>query len=200
MHTNKIMELTLDLNKRYSYADYLTWFDDVRRELIEGFIKLLPAPRPVHAEVSFNISVNLGTILKKYKGRCKVYPAPFDVRLPQNGETENEKINTVVQPDISVVCDLSKIDENGCLGAPDMIVEILSPSNLKRDLHEKYVLYEKSGVKEYWIVHPTDKTVNVFLLQNDGKYDAGTFFERKGKVPVHVFDNYPIDLEDIFTD
>ena len=193
------MELTLDLNKRYTYADYLTWWDDVRRELIEGFIKLLPAPRPIHSEVSFNISVNLGAILKKQKGKCKVYPAPFDVRLPKNGETENGKIYTVVQPDISIICDLSKIDENGCLGAPDMIVEILSPSNLKRDVHEKFVLYEKSGVKEYWIVHPTDKTVHVFLLQNDGKYDAGTFYERKGKAPVHVFDDYTIDLEDIFT-
>jgi len=193
------MELTLDLNKRYTYADYLTWWDDVRRELIEGFIKLLPAPRSIHAEVSFNLLVNFGTILKKHKGKCKVFPAPFDVRLPKNGETENDKICTVVQPDISVICDLSKIDEKGCLGAPDMIVEVLSPSTFKRDAYEKFVLYEKSYVKEYWIVSPNDKTIHVFLLQSDGKYDAGTVFERKGKVPVHVFDNYPIDLEDIFT-
>ena len=192
------MELSLDLNKRYTYADYLTWFDDARRELINGFIKMLPAPRPKHADVSFNISGNLWAILRKNKGKCKVYPAPFDVRLPKKSETTNDKIDTVVQPDICVVCDLSKIDERGCCGAPDMIVEILSPSTGRRDLTEKFVLYEESGVKEYWIVYPDSKAITVFLLQGDGKYDAGTVYELEGKVPVHIFDNHPIDLDDIF--
>jgi len=192
------MELVLDLNKRYTYADYLTWIDDVRRELIEGFIKMLPAPRRVHAEVSFNISGNLWAILKKNNGRCKVFPAPFDVRLPKNGETDNDKIYTVVQPDICVVCDPSKLDDDGCLGAPDMIVEILSPSTGKKDLTEKFTLYEKSGVREYWVVYPKDEAVHVFLLQNDGKYDVGHVYERNGKIPVHVFDGYLLDLQDIF--
>jgi len=192
------MELLLDLNKRYTYADYLLWLDDVRRELINGFIKLLPAPRPKHADVSFNIVGNLWAILKKNKGKCKVYPAPFDVRFPKQSETAHDKIDTVVQPDICVICDLSKIDERGCCGAPDMIVEILSPSTGKRDMTEKFVLYEESGVKEYWIVYPDSKAVTVFLLQDDGKYDAGTVYELEGKVPVHVFDNFPIDLDDIF--
>ena len=193
------MELTLDLNKRYTYADYLTWFDGQARELINGFIKLMsPAPKRIHAKVSFNISGNLWSILKKNKGKCEVFTAPFDVRLPENGETENSKIDTVVQPDICVVCDLSKLDDNGCCGAPDMIVEILSPSTAKKDMKEKFVLYEEHGVKEYWVVHPNDKAINVFLLQDNGKYDEGTLYETEGKVPVHTFNDYLIDLEDIF--
>jgi Uma2 family endonuclease len=188
------MALTLDLTKRYTYADYLTWMDDVRRELIEGFIKLLPAPRAVHAKVGFNIAWYLEAFLKKNKCNCKVYPAPFDVRLPKNGETDYDKIYTVVQPDISVICDPSKIDEDGCCGAPDMIVEVLSPS----DVNDKFTLYEKSGVKEYWVVHPKDKGIQVFLLQENGKYDDGTIYERKGKVPVHIFDDYTIEFDDIF--
>ena len=193
-----MMEQTLDLNKRYSYADYLTWMDDVRRELIEGFIKLFPAPRPAHAKVSFNITLNLGAILKKYKGKCEVYYAPFDVRFPKNGETADNKIFTVVQPDICVICDPSKIDERGCCGAPDMIIEIISPSTGRRDLFEKFVLYEESGVKEYWVVYPDSKAVTVFLLQDDGKYGAAGVYEFKGPVPVHIFDDTPIALEDIF--
>jgi Uma2 family endonuclease len=193
------MELTLDLNKRYTYADYLTWMDDVRRELIEGFIHLLPAPRPAHAKVSFNITWNLGAILKKNKGKCEVFYAPFDVRLPKNGETDFDKIYTVVQPDICVICDPSKIDERGCCGAPDMIVEIISPSTGKKDLHEKFVLYEESGVKEYWVVYPGSKAITVFLLQDDGKYDAGTVYEFEAQVPVQVFAGSQIALDDIFS-
>jgi len=190
------MELALD--KRYTYADYLTWIDDVRRELIEGFIKLMPAPRPIHAKVSYNISWHLGAILKKNKGKCEVFYAPFDVRLPRNGETDNDKIYTVVQPDICVICDLSKIDDRGCCGAPDMIVEIFSPSTGKRDTHDKFILYEKSGVKEYWIVYPEAKAIHAFILQEDGKYNDGVVYEFEGKIPVHVFDDSLIDLEDIF--
>jgi len=192
------MEIVLDLQKRYTYADYLTWFDDIRRELIDGFIKLFPAPRRIHAKVSYNISLHLGVFLLKNKGNCEVYSAPFDVRFPKNGEKENNKIFTVVQPDICVVCDLSKLDERGCLGAPDMIVEILSPSTGKRDLHDKFLLYETHGVKEYWIVYPEAKAIHVFLLNEIGKYDDGKIYEFSDKVPVFVFNNYFISLEDIF--
>ena len=124
--------------------------------------------------------------------------APFDVRLPKNGETDHDKIYTVVQPDISVICDLTKIDIDGCCGASDMVVEVLSLSTTKRDMNDKFSLYEKSGVKEYWVVHPDEKGIQVFLLQENGKYDNGTLYERKGKVPVHIFDDYPIELDEIF--
>ena len=194
-----MMELSLDLTKRYTYADYLTWLDDVRRELINGFIKIMsPAPRMVHVRVSGRIYRQLYAILTRNRGKCEVFYAPFDVRLPKLGETANDQIDTVVQPDICVICDLSKIDERGCCGAPDMIVEILSPSTLKKDVTEKFALYEASGVKEYWIVHPRDKAVQVFLLQDDGKYNSGVIYELEGKVPVHIFDDFLIDLDEIF--
>ncbi|MDR2014699.1 MAG: Uma2 family endonuclease, partial [Azoarcus sp.] len=157
-----------------------------------------PAPLSVHAEVSSEITWYLKEAVKKSKGKCKVYPAPFDVRLPKNGETADEKIFTVVQPDISVVCDLSKIDKRGCCGAPDMIVEVFSPSTGKRDLNEKFSLYEEAGVKEYWLVYPEAKAVLVFLRQDDGKYNDGTIYEENTKIPIHIFDNHTINWEDIF--
>ena len=194
------MELSLDLNKRYTYADYLTWLDDKTRELIHGFIhEMSPAPRLTHARVSNNIYRLLDAVISKYKGKCEVFTAPFDVRFPKQGETADDKIDTVVQPDICVICDSSKLDERGCCGAPDMIVEIISPSTMKKDITKKFYLYETSGVKEYWVVHPGDKAVHVFILQEDGKYDAGTLYDWEGKVPVHIFDNYPIDWRDIFS-
>ena len=193
------MELTLDLKRRYTYADYLTWLDDKARELINGFIqKMSPAPRSIHARVSSEIFYHLSFFLKKNKYKCRVFHAPFDVRFPKQGETCNDKIDTVVQPDICVICDLSKIDQRGCCGAPDMIVEITSPSTHKKDVTLKFDLYEKSGVKEYWIVYPNDKAINVFLLQDDGKYNDGVIYEFETKVPVHIFNDYEIDLNEIF--
>jgi Uma2 family endonuclease len=201
------MELSLDLNKRYTYADYMSWVDDKARELIHGFIRMMsPAPRVDHAKVSKNIFRCLDAVITRNKGICQVFYAPFDVRFPKNGETADDKIDTVVQPDICVICDLSKIDEYGCCGAPDLIVEILSPSTFKKDVFEKFALYEEFGVKEYWIVHPKDKTVTVFLLQENGKYNAGITYESrettksstKLQVPVSIFDNYLIDIDDIF--
>ena len=190
------MELVLDLNKRYSYADYLSWADDKMRELIDGFIKVMSKPKPIHQAISGKLTARLIFLVEKNKGKCEVYPE-IDVRLPKNGEHEDDKIYTVVSPDISIVCDLSKIDDNGCLGAPDMVIEIQSFSTAKYDLTTKYNLYETSGVKEYWVVYPNEKGIEVFLLQPDGKYDSGTRYER-GKIPVTIFNGYEIDLEDIF--
>jgi len=191
------MELLLDLKKRYTYADYLTWADDRVRELIDGFIKIMsPAAKPVHQETSASLIYGLKKLIIKNKGKCKVYP-DIDVRLPKNGEKANDQIYNVVRPDISVICDLTKIDDNGCLGAPDMIIEIQSFSTSKYDLNEKFYLYESSGVCEYWVVYPREAGIEVFLLQPDGRYDQGTRYEM-GKVPVHIFNNNEIDLKDIF--
>jgi len=192
------MELLLDVNKRYTYADYLTWADNKVRELIDGFIKMMsPAPGVKHQEINVNLIANIHRIIKKNRGSCKVFTAPFDVRLPKNGEKDDEKIYNVVQPDICVVCDLSKIDKRGCIGAPDLVVEIQSFSTAKYDLTEKFNLYEASGVREYWVVFPYDEGIEVFLLQPDGKYDQGTKYER-GKIPVHIFDGHEIDFAEIF--
>ena len=103
-----------------------------------------------------------------------------------------------MQPDICIICDPSKLDDDGCLGAPDMIIEIASPSTIKMDTHEKFLLYEKHGVKEYWIVYPKDKAVNAFILQENRKYDNGHLYERKGTIPVHIFDGHLIEWDDIF--
>ncbi|MCL2289950.1 MAG: Uma2 family endonuclease [Bacteroidetes bacterium] len=192
--------LDLDLTKRYTYADYLTWIDETRRELIDGFIHLMSAPSTIHAQISFNWVLWAGTFFKKRKGKCKIYYAPFDVRLPKGDVKEDDKIYNVVQPDICVVCDLTKIDDRGCIGAPDLIVEVLSPSTAKLDWNKKFNLYEKAGVREYWIVDPNTKLVHIFLLQPNGEYDLGTIYECNEKAPVHIFEGLEIDLKELFGD
>jgi len=192
------MELSLNLEKRYTYADYLTWADGQVRELIDGFIKMMaPAPSSKHQVVCGKLITRLNVLIEKNKGNCIVCPAPFDVRLPKNGEKSDHQIYDVVQPDICVVCDPSKIDKNGCIGAPDLVVEIQSLSTARYDLTEKFDLYEAAGVREYWIVFPFDEGIEVFLLQPNGKYDKGTKYER-GKIPVQIFDGCEIDLAKIF--
>lgn len=190
--------LKLSLNKRYSYADYLTWFDDIRRELINGFINLMtPAPARLHQEISGTIFGHIWLYLKNKP--CKVFSAPFDVRLPNDeSKKENSNIFTVVQPDITVVCDMDKLDEKGCVGAPDIIVEIISPSTAKTDLNDKFKIYEQSGVKEYWVVYPFDKVVSVFELDNKGKYDEGTLYKIDSKIKSNIFPDFNIGLKEIF--
>ena len=190
--------LVLDLNKRYSYADYLTWIDDVRRELIDGFIKMMAGTSRFHGKVSNNITLRLNMHLLNNRCGCELYTAPIDVLLPKNGETENSEIYDVVQPDIFVVCGGWKGGENAFLGAPDMIVEILSPSNRKRDLLEKFYLYQKAGVREYWIADPKLKAITVYVMQENGEYNDGEAYKADEKIPVHIFNGYMIDANDIF--
>ncbi len=188
-------------NRRYSYADYLSWTDDKMRELLNGIVYAFSAPFRMHAEITASLMGNAWSFITRRRGKCKVYHAPFDVRLPLNGETADDKIFNVVQPDICVVCDPSKLDERGCIGAPDLVVEVLSPSIGKRDLNEKYFLYEAAGVREYWVVYPEDKAINVFLLQPDGKYDNGTTYDLiygHTKVPSLVLEGLVIDLNELF--
>ncbi|MDR0507798.1 MAG: Uma2 family endonuclease [Dysgonamonadaceae bacterium] len=196
------MELSLDLNKRYTYADYLTWTDNKFRELLNGFVRLMsPAPTLKHAVIVSRLGYILFDYVKLKGGGCQVFYAPFDVRLPKRpDEKDDRQIYTVVQPDICVVCDNSKLDERGCLGAPDMVVEILSLSSQKYDLNEKFNLYEAAGVKEYWVVSPKEKGINVFILQEDGKYDRGTVYEGNVCVPVLTLKGLTIDSEELFKD
>lgn len=195
------MDLTLDTTKRYTYADYLTWLDDTRRELLDGYVRILVSGESLtHAKTSRQISLFLMNYIEKNNGNCQFFYAPFDVRLPKNGEKADNKIHTVVQPDICVICDKSKIDKRGCLGAPDMVVEIMSPSTQKYDLNEKFNLYEASGVKEYWVVSPKEKAVNVFVLQENGKYDNGTVYEDEVEIPVKTLEGLSLSTEKIFED
>ncbi|MCL1942575.1 MAG: Uma2 family endonuclease [Candidatus Azobacteroides sp.] len=195
-----IYPLNLDETKRYTYADYLTWLDDKSRELINGFIRLMaPAASTRHARISSELVFKLTAFIKKRKGECLVFNAPFDVRLPNNKrETADDKIYTVVQPDICLICDLSKLDKNGCLGAPDLVIEVQSPGTTRYDATEKYDVYEKAGVPEYWLVYPIEETIVVYILQKNGKYDRGTVYEYEGKVPVKALEGLVIDLEELF--
>ncbi len=191
--------LNLDLNKRYTYADYLTWMDDVRRELLDGFIKLMtPAPSRKHQEISFNLS----GILRYYliHTQCKAYYAPSDVRLPNDKIHKDDKqIYSVVQPDLYIVCDLSKLDDRGCLGAPDLIIEIVSANNSRRDIKDKFDLYQEHGVREYWIVNPNDENVSVFFLDEKGKYQLVGMYAGDDQIPVNIFKgDLKVDLAEVF--
>jgi Uma2 family endonuclease len=189
--------------KRYSYADYLTWTDNVMREIINGVVYAFSAPIRNHAAAVGTFFGNAFNFIKRKKGQCKIYTAPFDVRLSVDGETDETKIYNVVQPDICVVCDPSKLDDKGCIGAPDLIVEVNSPSTSKKDLHYKFDLYEKVGVKEYWVVYPADRAVTVFLLQPDGKYDEGKTYDMvygATHVPVKTLEGLVIELKELFED
>lgn len=192
--------VSIDIKKRYSYADYLTWTDDVRRELFEGVIKLMtPSPSRKHQATSRNLILELNKSL--VDRTCEYYFSPSDVRFPKEKTKSSDKeIYTVVQPDIYLVCDLSKLDERGCLGAPDLIIEIVSAQNSKRDVKEKYELYEKYGVKEYWIVNPNDENLNVFFLDQNGKYQFVGLYAGDDKVPLNIFNgSVTVDLSRIFT-
>jgi hypothetical protein len=160
------MEITsldqLDLvNGIYSYADYLVWKIKERVELLKGKILEMSAPSPIHQEISGNLQGALFVFLKN--SRCKLYTAPFDVRFPQKGESQ---VYTVVQPDLCVVCDFEKIDSKGCVGAPDLVVEILSPGNSKKEMKSKFALYQEEGVREYWVVDPERELVFVYVAEN----------------------------------
>jgi Uma2 family endonuclease len=188
----------LDLNKTYTYADYLQWTFEERLELIKGKIfKMTPAPAPMHQKISWNIS---GELYNYLKGKtCQAFSAPFDVRLPQiNPSSFNKEIYTVVQPDISVVRDAEKIDSKGCTGAPDIVIEILSPGNNKKELRNKYEVYEESGVKEYWIVSPQDKTFLQYTLTDAGRYQASRLMTIGDHVTTPVLPGFVLDLEVIF--
>ena len=156
----------------YTYVDYLTWNFEEIVELIKGKVfKKAAAPNRRHQAVSGNLFVHFHAFLKGHI--CQVYSAPFDVRLSK--DPDFKIIDSVVQPDISVICDPSKLDEKGCLGAPDLIVEILSPSNSQVELQNKYDLYQEFGVKEYWIIHPVENTLQINVLV-DGVYQQAKLF------------------------
>ena len=176
---------------RYTYADYLKWDDDVRRELIDGVPYLMAAPNRRHQELSINL---LEQFIAFLKGKsCKVYHAPFDVRL--DADTKDD---TVVQPDIVIVCDHSKLDDAGCKGVPDMVVEILSPSTASRDRNIKFNRYLIAGIREYWIIDPESETLAVNLLK-DGDYITHVY-KKDETAPVRVLEGCSIDLSEIFVD
>ncbi|UYZ63562.1 Uma2 family endonuclease [Hymenobacter weizhouensis] len=187
----------LDLTRRYTYADYLTWQFTDWVELIRGRVRLMsPAPRRQHQDISRNIEL---PIMQFLRGKsCRMYHAPFDVRLTRSTANGDASIETVVQPDICVVCDPQKLDDRGCLGAPDWIIEILSPGNFARDTKEKFDLYEEAGVREYWVVAPGQKNVIVYLLGDAGRYELRGEFYQPGPVPVATLPELRIEWVEVF--
>ncbi len=191
----------LDPNGTYTFADYLTWQFKERVELIKGKIFKMVMPSEKHQRVSSNLHGLFWAHLKGQK--CKAYHLPFDVRLikpPHLRKVTDKSIYTVVQPDITIVCDLSKVkvDEKGCLGAPDLIIEILSPSTGSKDMTDKKDIYEFSEVPEYWIVHPHDGTVVVYLLNEQKKYVVDGFYASDATIKVSVLQGVEINLNDVF--
>lgn len=183
------------IDKHYTYADYITWPEDERWELIDGVAwNMSPAPTRKHQGISTNIVREFSNYLKDKD--CNIYGAPFDVRL-SDGFMEDDSVSTVVQPDISVFCNKKKLDDKGAIGAPDLIVEILSPSTAAKDLREKFYLYEKVGVKEYWIVDPVNETLTVYVLDDKGKYPVGKIFAGEDEFTVGIFEDLIIKMEDI---
>ena len=180
---------------RYTLADALAWDEPDHIELIDGYPVMMAPPTRAHQEA---VTALVGQLYDYLKGKkCKVYAAPFAVRLFEEAGNRPEDVDTLVEPDISVVCDPSKLDDIGCKGAPDLVMEILSPSTTRHDRFTKFNLYQRAGVREYWIVDPAEKSVQVFVLE-DGRYTAKDFGAAGDTVWVNVLDDCTIDLSQVF--
>lgn len=188
------MGLALRDNNLYCYGDYLTWPDDVRYELIDGYAYLMsPGPDLPHQDVAGEIYRQTANALSGKP--CRAFIAPLDVRLPKHNEAD-ERIDTVVQPDVLVVCSPDKLDKRGVRGAPDWIVEVLSPSTAGHDQIKKCSLYEHHGVREYWLVHPIDRVLTVYRLQN-GEYGMPQMSQLEGETAVGIMPEIVIRWDEL---
>ena len=181
---------------RYTFADALTWEENERIEIIDGKAVMMAPPLRVHQRILMALSRQIANFLDGKQ--CEVYPVPFAVRPFEEDGDAPEDVDTMLEPDITVVCDPDKLDKYGCRGAPDMVIEILSPSTRRHDLAVKYRLYQRAGVQEYWIVDPDGKTVQVFRLE-DGFYGAADVYTT-GAVPVGLWGDFSIDLSQVFAE
>ncbi len=187
--------MPLPLEKHYTLADALTWDEQDRIELIYGDPVMMAPPTRAHQKAVSEFNRQLGNYLDGKK--CEVYPSPFAVRPFECDGDYPENVDTMVEPDITVVCDPSKLDDIGCKGAPDLVMEILSPSTSRHDRFVKFNLYQRAGIREYWIVDPTDKSVQVFLLEN-GYYVAKDFGTVEDHLKVNILEDCTIDLSKVF--
>jgi len=180
----------------FTYGDYVNWPQDERWELIDGYAyNMSPAPSRRHQQISVALIKSIAVYLDGKP--CYVYHAPFDVRLPEADE-KDEDIETVVQPDIVVICDENKLDDRGCRGAPDLIIEILSPATAPKDMKIKLSLYEKHGVKEYWVVQPIDNIILVFKLGKNKMYGKPEVYTEEDKIKTAILEGLEIDLSKVF--
>lgn len=187
--------MPLPKERRYSYADLLAWDDNTRYELYDGQPVALASPSNAHQLISGEIFRQIANYL--VGKQCKVFSAPFDVRLFEEKDDTPDDVSMVVQPDLSIVCDSNKTDGHGCKGAPDMVVEVTSPSTARYDKLLKFNLYQRAGVREYWLVDPDTRTVSVYTLE-DGAYHAATAYGSDSSVRVGILDDCTIDLGTVF--
>lgn len=179
----------------YTYADYLQWKIEERIELFKGRILKLSAPNRIHQYVSGALYIKIGVYLQGKK--CQVYAAPFDVRLPVQNRKKDNEVTTVVQPDICVICDETKLDDKGCCGAPDLVIEILSPGNSQKEVRLKFDIYEEAGVKEYWLVHPVEQTLIAYSLY-ENKFGGGKMYAPGDTLYSTSIQGLSIELNEIF--
>ncbi|HBV86870.1 MAG TPA: Uma2 family endonuclease [Desulfosporosinus sp.] len=182
--------------KKHTYADYLTYPADERWEIIDGIPHMQSAPTWQHQVVSVQLASQFNDYLKGKP--CRVFTAPFDVCIPEYDESDEEISNIIAQPDIVMVCDESKLRKTGYFGVPSLIVEIASTSTARNDKLFKFNKYEKTGVKEYWIVEPDTKLVSVFILQNNNRYGRPEIFTETDNVKVSIFPDLVIELSTVF--
>ena len=195
----KITDISqLDPQGIYTYADYLTWQFEQAVELIKGKLTKMAAPSRKHQDISWQLSGRFYAVFKNLS--CRAYAAPFDVRLLDKKKSlkANKDVLTVVQPDLCVICDKTKLDDKGCLGAPDLIIEILSASNSKKEMKTKKALYEENEVREYWIIDPTHETLIQYALQENGIYSPPQIYVNDETVQSAVFAELKIDLAELF--
>jgi len=185
----------LNLEKYYTYQDYLTWTFPERVELLLGrVLRMSPAPSRKHQTIVTNLMHFLSNELRGTA--CSLFTAPFDVRLPVS--KKEDSTDTVVQPDIVVICDGAKLDERGCNGAPDIVIEILSPGNSRREMKDKFELYEASLVKEYWIVDPVHQDVTIYTLTQKNKYIGSRPYLAGHSIPSSVLEGFSIEASEVF--
>ena len=184
----------------YTYGDYKNWPDDERWELIDGTAwNMSPAPSRFHQGYLIGFIVQIGPFLEGHP--CTMYAAPFDVLLPDRAGQDEDDVVTVVQPDISVICNPGKLTDKGCTGAPDWIIEILSPYTSKKDMTVKFDLYQRHRVREYWIVDPGNRYIHVYLLNEDGRYpEDPEVYLKDAVVPCTVLEGLSIDLPRVFAE
>ncbi|EOR27228.1 hypothetical protein SDC9_46970 [bioreactor metagenome] len=183
-------------NKIYTYDDYLKFIEDEVIEIIDGRIfAMSPAPSRIHQKIVTEVLTEIRSYIKSNNGSCEIYPAPFDVVL-KNDDEELKHSKNIVQPDISVICDKSKLTDKGCVGSPDMIVEVVSPFNPRNDYIKKLNLYEEYKVKEYWIVNPMQKNILVYTLEKMG-YGAPSVYSFNDEIKVNIFKNLKIDFKSL---
>jgi len=178
----------------YSYHDYLSWPEGERVELIDGTpYAMSPAPRRDHQRIVSILNGQLYQALRETP--CEVYPAPFDVKLSPD---EDDHRPTVVQPDLTIVCDPDKLTEQGVTGAPDLVIEIVSPDSGFHDRGRKFDLYRDSGVQEYWIVDPDERVIEVYQHETDGSYRRIGAYGSSDILTAGINNRIVIDLAEVF--